>query len=255
MPKPAKSVARPLSAILPRTTLDRSRHAAPQVFEQLRARIVSMELAPGRVLVRSELAEAFGVSQTPIRDALIKLGEEGLVQIFAQHATVVSRIDLAAATQAHLLRQALELELELEIVERLACGEADLALETRLAEALAQQRALLARQDTAGLLADPDYAEFIEADRAFHQAMYAALGLEALWMLVRRQSGHIDRLRRLHLPEAGKAASVLRQHEAVAAAIARRDPAGARAALREHLGGTLGRIDEIRRLYPESVTG
>ena len=251
MPKPAKSVARPLSAILPRTTLDRSRHAAPQVFEQLRARIVSMELAPGTVLVRSELAEAFGVSQTPIRDALIKLGEEGLVQIFAQHATVVSRIDLAAATQAHLLRQALELE----IVERLAAGEADLALETRLAEALAQQRALLARQDAAGLLADPDYAEFIEADRAFHHAMYAALGLEALWALVRRQSGHIDRLRRLHLPEAGKAASVLRQHEAVAAAIARRDPAGARAALREHLSGTLGRIDEIRRLYPESVTG
>lgn len=244
MPKPAKSVARPLSAILPRTTLDRSRHAAPQVFEQLRARIVSMELAPGRVLVRSELAEAFGVSQTPIRDALIKLGEEGLVQIFAQHATVVSRIDLAAATQAHLLRQALELE----IVERLAAGEADAALEARLTDALA-------RQEATGLLTDADCVEFIEADQAFHQAMYIALGLEALWTLVRRQSGHIDRLRRLHLPEAGKAASVLRQHEAVAAAIARRDPAGARAALREHLGGTLGRIDEIRRLYPESVTG
>lgn len=246
MPKPAKSVARPLSAILPRTTLDRSRHAAPQVFEQLRARIVSMELAPGRVLVRSELAEAFGVSQTPIRDALIKLGEEGLVQIFAQHATVVSRIDLAAATQAHLLRQALELELE--IVERLAAGEADAALEARLTDALA-------RQEATGLLTDADCVEFIEADQAFHQAMYIALGLEALWTLVRRQSGHIDRLRRLHLPEAGKAASVLRQHEAVAAAIARRDPAGARAALREHLSGTLGRIDEIRRLYPESVTG
>jgi DNA-binding GntR family transcriptional regulator len=244
MPKPAKSVARPLSAILPRTTLDRSRHAAPQVFEQLRARIVSMELAPGRVLVRSELAEAFGVSQTPIRDALIKLGEEGLVQIFAQHATVVSRIDLAAATQAHLLRQALELE----IVERLAAGEADAALEARLTDALA-------RQEATGLLTDADCVEFIEADQAFHQAMYIALGLEALWTLVRRQSGHIDRLRRLHLPEAGKAASVLRQHEAVAAAIARRDPAAARAALREHLGGTLGRIDEIRRLYPESVTG
>ncbi|MDQ5898356.1 MAG: GntR family transcriptional regulator, rspAB operon transcriptional repressor, partial [Pseudomonadota bacterium] len=75
-----------------KVALDRSRHAAPQVFEQLRARIVSMDLAPGTVLVRSELAEAFGLSQTPIRDALIKLGEEGLVQIFAQHATVVSRI-------------------------------------------------------------------------------------------------------------------------------------------------------------------
>ena len=244
MPKPAKSVARPLSAILPRTTLDRSRHAAPQVFEQLRARIVSMELAPGTVLVRSELAEAFGVSQTPIRDALIKLGEEGLVQIFAQHATVVSRIDLAAATQAHLLRQALELE----IVERLAAGEADAALEARLTDALA-------RQEATGTLTDADCVEFIEADQAFHQAMYVALGLEALWALVRRQSGHIDRLCRLHLPEAGNIASVLAQHEQIAATIARREPSAARTAVREHLNDLLGRIDEIRRLYPESVTG
>lgn len=251
MPKSAKSVPRQLPAMLPRITLDRARHAAPQVFEQLRARIVSMELAPGTVLVRSELAEAFGLSQTPIRDALMKLGEEGLVQIFAQHATVVSRVDLGAARQAHVLR----LALELEIVERLAGGEADAALEARLADALARQRTLLTRQDAAGLLADADCAAFIEADQAFHQAMYVALGLEGLWALVRRQSGHIDRLRRLHLPEAGKAASVLRQHEAVAEAIARRDPAAARAALREHLGGTLGRIDEIRRLYPEFVTG
>lgn len=244
MPKPAKSVARPLSAILPRTTLDRSRHAAPQVFEQLRARIVSMELAPGTVLVRSELAEAFGLSQTPIRDALIKLGEEGLVQIFAQHATVVSRIDLAAATQAHLLRQALELE----IVERLAAGEADAALEARLTDALA-------RQEATGLLTDADCVEFIEADQAFHQAMYIALGLEALWTLVRRQSGHIDRLCRLHLPEAGNIASVLAQHEQIAATIARREPSAARTAVREHLNDLLGRIDEIRRLYPESVIG
>lgn len=244
MPKPAKSVARPLSAILPRTTLDRSRHAAPQVFEQLRARIVSMELAPGRVLVRSELAEAFGVSQTPIRDALIKLGEEGLVQIFAQHATVVSRIDLAAATQAHLLRQSLELE----IVERLACGEADAALEARLTDALA-------RQEATGTLTDADCVEFIEADQAFHQAMYVALGREALWALVRRQSGHIDRLCRLHLPEAGNIASVLAQHEQIAATIARREPSAARTAVREHLNDLLGRIDEIRRLYPESVIG
>lgn len=244
MPKPAKSVARPLSAILPRTTLDRSRHAAPQIFEQLRARIVSMELAPGTVLVRSELAEAFGVSQTPIRDALIKLGEEGLVQIFAQHATVVSRIDLAAAGQAHLLRQSLELE----IVERLACGEADAALEARLTDALA-------RQEATGTLTDADCVEFIEADQAFHQAMYVALGREALWALVRRQSGHIDRLCRLHLPEAGNIASVLAQHEQIAATIARREPSAARTAVREHLNDLLGRIDEIRRLYPESVIG
>ena len=166
------------------------------------------------------------------------------MQIFAQHATVVSRIDLAAATQAHLLRQSLELE----IVERLAAGEADAALEARLTDALA-------RQEATGLLTDADCVEFIEADQAFHQAMYVALGREALWALVRRQSGHIDRLCRLHLPEAGNIASVLAQHEQIAATIARREPSAARTAVREHLNDLLGRIDEIRRLYPESVIG
>ncbi|NDY92102.1 GntR family transcriptional regulator [Ideonella livida] len=239
-----------LPEILARFKLDRTRHAAPQVFEHLRALIVSMQLAPGTVLARGELAEGFGLSQTPIRDALLKLGEEGLVQIFAQHATVVSRIDLTAARQAHFLRLALELEL----VGALA-ADPDPATLARLQGALGLQRALLSRQDARGLLDDASYAEFIEADRAFHQVLYAARGMEALWTQVRRQSGHIDRLRRLHLPEAGKAASVVGQHQAIVDAIAQGQPEAARAALRLHLSGTLGQIDDIRQRHPDAVTG
>ena len=80
--------------------LDRTRQAAPQVFEQLRERIVSLALPPGTVLARAELAQAFGVSQTPVRDALMRLGEEGLVDVFPQHATLVSRIDTASAARS-----------------------------------------------------------------------------------------------------------------------------------------------------------
>src|SRR3546814_16442432 len=84
--------------------LDRSRHAAPQVFEKLRGLIVSLELKPGEPLARGELAEAFGLSQTPIRDALSQLRDEGLVDTFPQQTTAVSRHDIAAARQATLLR-------------------------------------------------------------------------------------------------------------------------------------------------------
>src|SRR6185312_1845819 len=90
------------STTLPRPRalrLDRSRHAAPQVFEHLREMILSLELPPGMHLSRADLASRFGVSQTPVRDALLRLGEEGLVDIFPQHATVVSAIDLTAARQ------------------------------------------------------------------------------------------------------------------------------------------------------------
>src|SRR5712671_4398986 len=101
--------------------LDRDRQAAPQVFERLRKLITSLELPPGSPLSRNALAEQFGVSSTPIRDALMRLEEEGLVEVFPQYATVVSRIDVGLAQQAHFLRQALELE----IVKALALQHSD----------------------------------------------------------------------------------------------------------------------------------
>src|SRR6476469_9105936 len=107
--------SRPISSRrpAPRSTarLDRDRQAAPQVFERLRDMILSLALPPGSPLSRAALAEQFGVSSTPICDALMRLEEEGLVEVFPQYATVVSRIDIGLAQQAHFLRQALELEI------------------------------------------------------------------------------------------------------------------------------------------------
>ena len=219
--------------------LDRSRHAAPQVFEKLRDLIVSLELRPGTVLSRGDLAEAFGLSQTPIRDALIQLRDEGLVDIFPQHTTAVSRIDVAAARQAHFLRRSLELE----IVRELA-GRPDPVLVARLQAHIEIQRASRG----------PDhYQHFIAADQAFHRDMYEAAGVIGLWELSQRYSGHVDRLRRLHLPEEGKAERILRDHQRLLDAIAAQDPGLAQQALREHLSGTLSQVDDICRRYPDYV--
>jgi len=219
--------------------LDRSRHAAPQVFEKLRALIVSLELKPGAPLARPELAEAFGLSQTPIRDALIQLRDEGLVDIYPQHTTAVSRIDVAAARQAHFLRRSLELEIVRVLAER-----DDPALIERLRAHIDLQRANQGADR---------YHAFLDADRAFHREMHQAAGVAGLWELEQRYSGHVDRLRRLHLPEAGKAERILRDHQRIIDAIARHDAPGAQDALREHLSGTLSQVDEICQRYPEYV--
>ena len=78
-----------------------------------------------------------------------------------------------------------------------------------------------------------------------------AAGLPRLWGLVQRMSGHVDRLRLLHLPTAGKTDSIMRDHRAIVDAIARRGSAGAQEALRAHLSGTLASVDEIQRRYPD----
>lgn len=224
----------------PQFRLDRSRHAAPQVFEHLREMIISMTLTPGTVLSRTELVEQFGVSLTPIRDALLRLGEEGLVDIFPQHATVVRPIDIALARQAHFLRRSIELE----IVHTLAQAAEPQLIQT-LQASLARQQAMLDLED---------FKEFSNTDLAFHRQMYEAAQVPDLWALVRRHSGHLDRLRRLHLPIPGKARAILQDHSLIVQAIAAGDPAAAQQHLRKHLSGTLSNIDEIRARFPGYLT-
>ncbi|HEY5278533.1 MAG TPA: GntR family transcriptional regulator, partial [Pseudolabrys sp.] len=90
-------------------TRERVRGGAAYVFDMLRQEIIALTLAPGAVLSRAELQDRFGLSSTPVRDALMRLQEEGLVEVFPQHATVVSPIDLEKAQQGQFLRRSIEL--------------------------------------------------------------------------------------------------------------------------------------------------
>jgi DNA-binding GntR family transcriptional regulator len=223
-------------ALRPAERLDRDRQAAPQVFERLRYLIISLKLPPGSPLSRAALAEQFGVSSTPVRDALMRLDEEGLVDVFPQHATVVSRIDVDLAREAHFLR----LAVELEIVRSLALERPD-ALIGELQRSLELQRQLR----EAG-----EFEAFMNADTDFHQQLYAAASRQGIWILVRKRSGHVDRLRRINLPSAAKANDILGLHGQIVQAIEHRAPDEAQEHLRVHLSGTLRDIDKIRARYP-----
>lgn len=223
----------------PRSTsgLDRDRQAAPQVFERLRGMIIELELPPGSPLSRAALAEQFGVSSTPIRDALMRLEEEGLVEVFPQYATVVSRIDVHRAQQAHFLRQSLELE-----IVRVLALKADDALVGELNATIARQQQFL----KAGA-----FEKFMAADNEFHAQLYEAADKQDIWTLVKSRSGHIDRLRRLHLPSPGKAQDIVRHHRLIVKAIAGGEPEEAQQHLRTHLSGTLSELAQIRAQHPE----
>src|SRR3569623_1889635 len=147
--------------------LDRARQAAPQVVERLRNAILALELPPGAPLSRTELAAQFGVSSTPIRDALMRLDEEGLVEVYPQHATVVSRIDVKLAEQAHFLRQALELEIAAVLAQDHDDG---------LIDDLNRTIVLQQQSAKAG-----EFAKFMAADNAFHRQLYVAADKLELW--------------------------------------------------------------------------
>jgi DNA-binding GntR family transcriptional regulator len=211
--------------------------AATQIYEYLRAKIVALELEPGTILPRPELAHFFNASTTPVRDALLRLEEESLVDIFPQHATQVRRIDIDSARNAHFLR----LALELEIARKLA-RQGDPGLPARLHSLVEKQKEHWERQEIEA---------FVATDQEFHQAMFSAANMGRLWHAIRARSGNMDRLRRLHLPLNGKAESILQQHFDIVEAIGKRDPELAEDRVRRHLGGTLSQLIDLRAKYPQ----
>ena len=79
-----------------------------QTLETLRRRIISLQLPPGEPLSENELAQELGVSRTPVRESLILLREEGLVQVYPQIGSFVSLVDLGRVSEAQFVREAIE---------------------------------------------------------------------------------------------------------------------------------------------------
>ena len=89
-------------------TAARERRRRRGSIRDLRDELVSLQRRPGEAISEAEIALSYGVSRTPVREAILKLADEGLVDIFPQSGIFVSRIPLAALPEAIIVRKALE---------------------------------------------------------------------------------------------------------------------------------------------------
>jgi len=215
----------------------RARGIGASIYADLRADLISLERLPGEPISEAELAKAYGFSRTPVREALRKLADEGLVEIFPQSGTFAARIPLAALPETIVIRKALE-----ETSARLA---AERARRSQVIALFAE----LERQREASRAGDRD--AFHQADEAFHGAIAEAAGYRGIWTLVEQVKVHVDRYRRLTLPQEGRMTRAIREHSAIAAAIESGDGARAAQAMAAHLDGLLADIPNIRRLNPD----
>ncbi|KEA65686.1 Transcriptional regulator, GntR family [Marinobacterium lacunae] len=220
---------------------DRSRSAVDRVYDDLHRRIVDLELPPDTTLTRGELCSDYDVSLTPVREALLRLEQLGLVKIYPQSRTIVTRIEVSRLKQSHFLREALECE----VVRRLAL-EHDAALITKL-------HAIIDLQEQCA--ADPEQiATFSKLDELFHEILFKAVDQLPLFTLSRSMLGHMARVRRLDLPSEGKTRNVIEVHRHIVDSIASGDPQQAMEVMREHLQGTIARIGTLRQAYPDFFT-
>lgn len=218
-----------------------------KVYEALRDQIVTCELAPGSPLTVVELARQFGVSLTPVRDALNRLAAEGLVEDVARKGYFVARLDpeeIADLLDARRL-------IELAAVEQ--------GIDLVASEQLIEMRRLFEEMrqlfDAEGQCLD--YAEFSRRDSQFHLLVVGTARNRRLLQIYRQLSVHLHIFRTNLAAQGGyrrKLASV-QEHQEILDAFEARDLPALKAALSNHVRGVVAEFTSVDLNVVQPVGG
>jgi len=207
------------------------------VYRDLKHAIIAMQLVPGTPVVEKELTARYNISRTPVREAVLRLAEDRLVDVAPKSGTFVARIPLSILREALVARRALE-----QVTVRAATERAS---ESQIMEL----RAIVQRQQEVAEGGDAE--AFHRADNAFHAGIAAAGRFPGIWDMIQQIRIQIERYRRLTLPQAGRMGLVVKEHKAVLDAIAERDADGAAERMTEHLNKLQLDIAVFRDLWPD----
>ncbi|MBE2317254.1 GntR family transcriptional regulator [Solirubrobacter sp. CPCC 204708] len=197
--------------------------ASERAYQDVKARILDGSLPGGDLISEGEIAEALGMSRTPVRAAFGQLEAEGLLRLYPKRGALVVPVS-ASETEAVMETRWV---IERYAIERVIERPGDVP--ARLAESVATQEGL-------------EGADFVEADRAFHRTLVAGTGNEILLGLY---DSLRDRQRRMAHATARRAEireRTMREHGELADAIAAGNSALALQTLRLHLDNALDTI-------------
>ncbi len=206
-----------------------------QLYATLRAAIIDNALSPGARISEADVAQQYGVSRQPVREAFIKLANEGLLEVRPQRGTFVAKISLQAVMDARFVREAVEAD-----IVKLLAQSPDQSL-------VAELRAQLVRQEK---LVGGSARDFMEADEIFHRTLAEGADKAKAWRVVVEMKAQMDRVRFLssmHFP----VDRLIAQHRAVIDGIAKGDPVQAEQSIRMHLRGILSDLPIIEQERPE----
>ncbi|ALB44228.1 GntR family transcriptional regulator [Clostridium beijerinckii] len=206
------------------------------IYHNLREEIINLYLEPGTSISEKELSEKYNVSRTPVREALVRLAQEGLVQIYPQKGTVVSLIDLSAVEEERFLREHLE-----RAVVKEACMEFPkeniLALEMNL-------------KFQKMYIENKDYKKLFNTDEEFHKIIFEGCSKKRIWNSINDGSTEFQRIRVLRLTVNSSWDNIYLQHKEIFNAIKNKNPEMAEEFMKKHLNMVIFDKTQVRESYP-----
>lgn len=197
------------------------RGSAQAIYQQLREMILSFAIYPGTRVTESELAERFGVSRTPIREALQRLEAEGALSIRPKQGCFIRALDIAELAGQYRVRVALEL----------------LAIDTAVSYMTDKDLRRLAQawdpKAQPGRSEDPEEME--RRDESFHLALAEGSGNRALLHYLRAVNDQIRIVRRLDFTHRERIDQTYQEHHAICQHLLEREASAAKRAMASHI--------------------
>jgi DNA-binding GntR family transcriptional regulator len=219
--------------------LDRKRPVADQVYDALKHAIVTVRLLPGTSISENRMCRHFGVSRTPVRSAVVRLAEEGLIDVYPQQGSFVAPIRLASVRDSHFIRKHLELAVLRDAARLWTPAKSRAA------------RAIIASQEAAIAAGDADL--FHQEDERFHQAFSLFADREGVWSTILVAKARLGRFVRLFgKPE--RLPFVIEEHLGILDALDAGDAALATARLDSHLDKVFDMLDAMPEQYRPYVS-
>lgn len=208
------------------------------IHARLRHELVTLRLPPATRLSENELALRFGTSRAPVREALIRLADEGFIDILPQRGSFVSRISIGAMRRARFVREAIEVS----VVRQAASDGLPSGARDDIERAIGDQ-----------IAAGDDAEKFTLADDAFHRNLVEGIGIAQLWSVLEREKAQFDRVRFLSLPHTTPVEVLIEQHKAIISAIDARDADAAGDAMRVHMSEVLKITNKLVSRHPDLI--
>lgn len=209
------------------------------VFNTLRKAILTGQLKPGDRLMEVHLANRLGVSRTPIREAIHKLEQEGLVTMIPRRGAEVARITERSLQDVLEVRRALD-----ALSVELACERITEEQIAELADACEQFEQATHSGDTAAVA---------KADVAYHDIIVKATGNRRLQQLVNNLAEQMYRYRFVYLKDISQHELLVKEHREILQYIRKRDEQGAAQAARKHIDNQENSMIRQIRLENQSV--
>ncbi|MDN7144813.1 GntR family transcriptional regulator [Liquorilactobacillus mali] len=208
-----------------------------QAYKIILEKILTAEYEPGQKISEKEISDELEIGRTPIREAILRLRQEGLISVIPQSGTYVTKIDLKVATSARFIRESIETNVIKEVALK-----SD--VKTDQLHVIIDNQKHFSKQK--------QFEKFFSEDEDFHHEFYTLSGHDQVWEWLQTINTQLNRFRILRLKAANLPWNTLiQEHENLLKAVETHNVDAAESLISNHLHLMLDEEETLIKVFPD----